>query len=75
MSPTAFASRLGVSVQRSSWWRKRQAEDGGGQAVTFVPAWVAGPDVGMAARLPRGVGTEATNVTAGPVQWMADLAG
>jgi hypothetical protein len=74
MSLTTYARSLGVNLQRLSWWRKRLAEDTGGQAVTFVPAAVGRAQAGTIVRLPRGVEIEVTDVTAVPVRWVAELA-
>ncbi len=73
MSRTAFARTLGLNVQRLSWWRKRLGEAECPAAVTFVPAVVTRPGSRTIVRLPAGVEIEATDVTAVPAQWVAEL--
>jgi hypothetical protein len=73
MSLTAFSRRLGVNLQRLSWWRKRLAERGG-EKLTFIPAAVVRQHSGTVVRLPGGVEIETTDVASVPARWVAELA-
>jgi hypothetical protein len=83
-SLAGFARENGIGVWRLGWWRK-QLEAGASRPVpratpiaplTFVPATVMSSGstrARISVRLPSGIEVEATDASALPVQWLAEL--